>query len=118
MTLTARAGALVRPGRSAANPERLFVREKMLPGPLRVCRILPVHLIEASERVPEVWEIEPAFRVVVREVTRPRPVRSHVDDGKGLVRKRVDIGTCPRSGGGHVRERQRVDHGHHEAMND
>ena len=52
------------------------MREEVLSRALRVGRILPAHLTEAGERAPEVREIQPAGRVVVRQVARLRAVRS------------------------------------------
>lgn len=87
----------------------------MLPGPLRVRWVFPVHLIQARQRAPEVRQVESTVGVVMRQMARSRPVRPHVYGGEGLVGQRVDVSPCPRSGRGPARERQYVDRDADEA---
>ena len=98
-----------------AAPKRLAMYQQVLSCPLGVGRILPVHLVETSERATEMRKIELTFRVMVGEVARFRPVGPRVDGGEGLVRERVDVGSRPRSSGGTGCEPQHVGHDGHEA---
>jgi len=90
-------------GRSAADPQCVFVRQQMLTGSVPIRGILPLHLIEARESASEVRQIDPPVNVVVGKVTRFRPIPAHVDDCECLVGERVNVRTCPRSAGGHGR---------------
>jgi hypothetical protein len=81
--------------------------------PLGIGRIRPADQTKASQSTPQVREVNLSVDVVVREMSRARSVRSHVDDRERVVGQGVDIGTRPGLGGHPGRAREDLDQRRH-----